>query len=504
MPNRIGTKLGKYEITELLGRGGMAEVYKAYHSKLGRYVAIKILHGFLVGGEDFLARFEREARAIAGLRHPHIVQIHDFDAEADTYYMVMEFIDGGNLQSRMVEASKTKSYLPTRMILSNLGQVAEALDYAHHQGIIHRDLKPSNILLDKAGNAYLADFGIARIISTTQFTATGSLIGTPTYMSPEQGKGEEIGPASDIYSLGIILYEQFLGRAPFMADTPLAIIHQHIHNPLPKPKALRPDLPVAVEAVLLKALEKQPEARYQSAIELYQALERAISSDAVAHFEAPLEQVEPLPREKPTEVVVSSEGIASSQLPTQVMGEETRAAVNEVTLVDETTEPKMETPQKAGRTQDTTISPVKKPDLTLSTKAAKTSWQERLKPRPILFAIAGIVIVSALLLILGLSGVLRRSDCSTFDDCITRANQMRETRDLPGYMKYVDQALPKVPPERHPEFAGLWCDRGDAARELGWKEDAMMSYNNCIAWTRDIPELQPVRERANQGINSLR
>jgi serine/threonine-protein kinase len=269
----IGKTLGKYKLTELLGRGGMAEVYKARHPQLERHVTIKVLHSYLAEGEDFLMRFKREARAVAALRHAHIVQIHDFDVQDETYYMVMEYIDEGTLQARMASLAEAGAYTPVEQVLSILRQVAEALDYAHRQGIIHREIKPSNILLASSGEAYLT-----RILSTTQFTATGALIGTPTYMSPEQALGEELTDASDIYSLGVILFELLTGKAPFASDTmPLAVIHKHINEPPPWPRSLRPELAGEVEAVILKALAKVPRGRYQSAREMIQALEGALS-----------------------------------------------------------------------------------------------------------------------------------------------------------------------------------------------------------------------------------
>ena len=283
-----GQSIGKYKLLERLGRGGMADVYKAHHPKLDRTVAVKILHSYLAEGEDFLARFEREARSVAALRHPHILQIFDFDVENDLYYMVMEYADGGTLQERMISMSDQGKHLPVRHAVTILHQVAEALDYAHEKGLIHRDIKPSNILLDSSGNAFLADFGIARLMSgATQFTATGGLIGTPIYMSPEQGRGDELTCASDNYSLGVIMYQLITGRVPFSSDTtPLAIIHKHINENPPDPGIFRPGLPPAAKQVILKALAKFPQERYQTAGEMVRELEKSLPSRVMKSLDA--------------------------------------------------------------------------------------------------------------------------------------------------------------------------------------------------------------------------
>ena len=199
MVSLTGSNIGKYRIMERLGRGGMADVYKGYHPRLDRYVALKVLHPHLIEGEDFLKRFEREAKTVASLRHPNIVQVFDFDVEDEIYYMVMEFIDGGSLKEKLCNLANNKGLLPQEEVNRIFQQVASALGYAHNKGMLHRDVKPSNILLDESGKAYLTDFGIARIVSgATRLTATGTLIGTPAYMSPEQCKGIEVSTQSDI------------------------------------------------------------------------------------------------------------------------------------------------------------------------------------------------------------------------------------------------------------------------------------------------------------------
>lgn len=279
MVSLAGKTLGKYRLIEQLGRGGFASVYKAYQARLDRYVAIKVLHPHLVEGEDFLARFEREAKSVAGLRHPNIVIVHDFDVEDNIYYMVMEYIDGQSLKQRLEELSSRDEHMPLVDINRIITDTSNALDYAHQQEMLHRDIKPSNVILNHLGDAFLTDFGIARILSNSQFTATGALIGTPAYMSPEQGQGMSLSPASDVYSLGVMLYEFITGRVPFDADTPLAIIFKHIRDPLPSIHTLRPGLPEGLERVVYKSLAKDPEDRFQNAGALVAALQEALIGD---------------------------------------------------------------------------------------------------------------------------------------------------------------------------------------------------------------------------------
>lgn len=276
MASLTGKTLGKYQIIERIGRGGMANVYKARHPRLNAYFAIKVLHENLVEGPEFLARFEREARTAASLRHPNIVRVFDFDVEDGNYYMVMELIQGGTLKDRLDELTRQGSFLAFTDALDILRQVGGALDYAHQQGMLHRDIKPTNIMLETGGCVYLADFGIVHIVSDTQFTSTGALIGTPAYMSPEQCRGGQIDVPSDIFSLGMVLYEMVTGRTPYIEDTPLAVIHKQLYEPLPPPSKFRPDLPLEIEQVIVQALSKEPAARFGSAAGLASAFEHAL------------------------------------------------------------------------------------------------------------------------------------------------------------------------------------------------------------------------------------
>ena len=270
-----GQTLGRYRVLEPLGRGGMAQVYRAYHPQLDRYVAVKVLRSDLVEDEEFLSRFRREARAVAALRHPNVVQVFDFDVHGDIYYMVMELLEGDTLKTRLNDYRAREEAMPPGEVVRILLDVLDGLAYAHSEGMIHRDIKPANILLTRRGQAVVADFGIAQIVGGTQYTVSGALMGTLNYMAPEQGLESHSDARSDIYSLGIVFYEMLTQRTPFDADTPLAILMKHLNDPLPLPRQVAPSIPEPFERVVLKALAKRPEDRYQSAAEMAQALREA-------------------------------------------------------------------------------------------------------------------------------------------------------------------------------------------------------------------------------------
>jgi len=270
-----GKTVGKYRLVEKLGQGGMAQVYKAYQPDLDRTIAVKILHPHLTGDPEFEARFRREARAVAALEHPNIVRIYDFDTADGLAFLVMECVEGTNLRTRLRDMAGRGELLDLAKVVHIAGGLADALDYAHRQGVVHRDLKPSNVLIDAEGRPVLNDFGIARMLDATAITETGSTPGTPAYMSPEQGQGEPGDARSDIYALGVLLYQLCTGHVPFDADTPYAIILKHITAPLPPPRTLRPDLPEAVERVILKAMAKDPAGRFQTAGDMGRALRAA-------------------------------------------------------------------------------------------------------------------------------------------------------------------------------------------------------------------------------------
>ncbi|MEW5868112.1 MAG: protein kinase [Chloroflexota bacterium] len=325
-----GQTLGKYRILEPLGRGGMAQVYRAYHPQLDRYVAVKVLRSDLVENEEFLARFRREAQSVAALRHPHIVQVFDFDVQDDLYYMVMELLEGNTLKAYLNDYRGRGERLPWAEAVRILLDVLAGLEYAHSEGITHRDIKPANIMLTRRGQAVVTDFGIAHIVGGTQYTVSGALIGTLNYMAPEQGLKGHGDSRSDIYSLGIVFYEMLTGRTPFDADTPLAILMKHLNDPLPLPNKFDPTIPEPLERVLLKALSKQPEDRFQSASEMAQAL-----SDAAQQAGIELPERVDLPQpvsttDNASDSVKVYSGSARQQIvDQQFAGEETDATLGE-------------------------------------------------------------------------------------------------------------------------------------------------------------------------------
>jgi len=268
-----GQQLGPYRIINQIGQGGMATVYKAYHAAMDRYVAVKVLPRQFAESKEFMGRFQQEARTIANLEHPHILPVHDFGESGGITYFVMRFLDTGTLKERIAAGSLSLAEVDRLFT-----QLADALGYAHQRGVVHRDIKPSNVLVDARGDVFLTDFGIAKLMEgAAQFTATGAITGTPAYMSPEQAQGEKLDQRSDIYSLGIVLYEMVTGRVPFEAETPLAVILKHMQAPLPLPSSIKPGLSPEIERVLLKALAKDRNDRFAACKEFLNAWKFALS-----------------------------------------------------------------------------------------------------------------------------------------------------------------------------------------------------------------------------------
>ncbi len=276
----IGTKLGSYEVLEAVGEGGMARIYRGFHQDLERQVAIKVVNWGLQEDPAFTERFRREAQAIASLRHPNIVQIFDFGKHEHGYFMVMEFIEGGDVAQFLNRYRQDGTLPPPDEIVRIIKYIGQALDYAHAQDVIHRDIKPSNIMLSGDGQPILTDFGLVMLPAQKSQVTLGNTFGTPHYVAPEQAISSAASvPASDIYSLGIILFEMVTGQLPFDDESPLSVALKHVSDPPPLPTSLNPDVPLEVEKVILKALAKDPNDRFGSASDFSLALEGAWSGN---------------------------------------------------------------------------------------------------------------------------------------------------------------------------------------------------------------------------------
>jgi putative two-component system response regulator len=271
-----GTSIGSYRLLQRIGRGGMATVYRAYHPALDRYVAIKVLADFFADDARYSERFHQEARSVARLKHPNILEVFDFGCENGSAYLVLELVEGGILADRIGRP------MQLREVVGILEPLASALDYAHERGVLHRDIKPSNILLRTDGSPVLADFGLAKMIGALgRLTSSGTVMGTPEYMSPEQAADDPIGPASDLYSLAVVAYEMLTGRVPFHAETPAAVLLSHVTKAMPDTRELRGELSAHIEGVLRRGLAKLPGDRFPSARTLVAALKPAAWPDEV-------------------------------------------------------------------------------------------------------------------------------------------------------------------------------------------------------------------------------
>ncbi|WP_162909398.1 serine/threonine-protein kinase [Aggregatilinea lenta] len=301
----VRSQIGPYRLSDRLGAGGMGSVYRAYDPQGQRRIALKVLPEHLAANRAVRQRFFREAQLAARLHHRHILPIYDFGEHDGMPYMAMKLLDGGTLDSFVKEGA-----LPLAFVARVLDQIAAALDYAHAHDVVHRDLKPENILFDHEGQAYLADFGIA---SETQagdpLAGSGTFMGTAAYASPEQCRGEEPGPASDIYSLGVVLFEMLTGVLPYRGATSLATLRQHIGEPVPNPIGLRPELPVGIDEVMCRALAKSAERRYPTAAALSAAFNDVLRREIGPTVRALIDTPPPGPNptfENPTEPVASA------------------------------------------------------------------------------------------------------------------------------------------------------------------------------------------------------
>jgi serine/threonine protein kinase/formylglycine-generating enzyme required for sulfatase activity len=308
MPDWIGKTIGKVQIEKLLARGGMAEVYLGSHLNLQRSVAIKVLHSYIEEDPILIDRFRREARVVAGLRHSNIVQVFDFETTDGHPYIVMEYLRGPTLAAYLRHLHQRKKRLSSEQVAGLLKGLTDALDYAHRQGVIHRDIKPGNIMLHSKSDevpldrplasdveAILTDFGLVRVVNTASQTASGFLSGTPAYMSPEQARGDQIDQRTDIYSLGVVLYEMLAGRVPFEADNTVTILHMHIHTTPPP----IPGIAARVQAVLDRALAKNPNDRYRTSQEMAIDYYRAIGMPSKVDINREPYPLTPVPFEVP-------------------------------------------------------------------------------------------------------------------------------------------------------------------------------------------------------------
>ncbi|HEY3477091.1 MAG TPA: protein kinase, partial [Anaerolineales bacterium] len=283
MTELIGKTLGNYRMDRLLGEGGMGSVYQAYDLALQREVAIKLIHPHLARREDFRERFIQEARMMARLDHPGIVRVYVLGREGDLLFLPMEFIKGGNLRQLLDRLIQEKKWLPLNEALLLVKQLCQVVDYAHRHGVLHRDIKPANLMLKPEPTdglpfrVILTDLGLAKLLEGLGITQEGTSLGTPAYMSPEQASGRPTDPRSDVYSLGILLYELAVGRLPFAIRSITEATRYHTEVPPPAPRTIRPELPEALERVILKALEKEPDKRYASAAGLAEVLSGSLS-----------------------------------------------------------------------------------------------------------------------------------------------------------------------------------------------------------------------------------
>ena len=271
-----------------LGLGGMAEGFRGYRPLLDRYVALRFPQSHFSADSQFVGRFQREAAAVAKLRHPNIVQVHDFGIYDGVTFMAMEFVAGQTLKERLAQLHARDETMPLKEAVSIACQVASALEHAHAHGVVHRDVKPANILLrenplgqdDPASipEAILTDFGIAKILEGVQFTVSGMSLGTPDYMAPEQANNGVIGPQTDVYALGVVLFEMLTGELPFSADTPLAVLLKHISDEPPSPRLIAPQIPATFDEVFHRALAKKAADRYASAAEMANAIQQALAA----------------------------------------------------------------------------------------------------------------------------------------------------------------------------------------------------------------------------------
>lgn len=334
----------RYTIQTMLGQGGMSAVYKANDPNLKRVVAIKLIHSHLATDPTFVTRFEEEATAVARLRHPNIVQVFDFNTDGGVYYMVLEFIPGETLQEHLKRLNKAGKKMPIEDAIKYTINICDAMGYAHKQGIIHRDIKPANIMLDVRGQAILMDFGIVKIIGGDSHTATGAVVGTARYMSPEVIRSEVADQRADVYSLGITLYEMVSGEPPFNSDSAMSLMMMQLNEPVPDLNNFRPNIPSSLVNIIKKSLEKDANRRYGSAAEMAADLKRVLA-----------ELGEKVPESEPTKA--GTETVASQEAPG-------------ATFTQQASKPLASTPLPVGKMETVAVSAPRSPAMQTSTSAS--------------------------------------------------------------------------------------------------------------------------------------
>ncbi|QNK54651.1 Stk1 family PASTA domain-containing Ser/Thr kinase [Paenibacillus sp. PAMC21692] len=318
---------GRYEIITRVGGGGMALVYKAHDVLLNRYVAVKVLRQQFVGDEEFIRRFRREAQSAAALSHPNVVSIYDVGQEDDIHYIVMEYIEGSNLNEIIQERAPLQTDEAVRIAM----QICDALDHAHQNHIIHRDIKPHNILIGNNGRVKVTDFGIARAVTSSTITQTGSVIGSVHYFSPEHAKGINTGEKSDLYSLGIVLYQMLTAKLPFFGESPISVALKHLQEPFEEPRVVNPHIPQSVENVILKSMRKNPAERYSSAHEMFLDLDTCLRPDRLNEPRAEFTVNHDLEETRVMPAIRGSVAAASSDT---AVRSESKATVSDTTSVN--------------------------------------------------------------------------------------------------------------------------------------------------------------------------
>jgi len=484
----VGRKIAdRYQLEELLGAGGMSAVYRAIDPNLRRVVAVKLIHPHLSVNPNFVDRFKEEAAAVASLKHPNIVQVYDFNNEGETFYMVMEYLAGETLQARMRRLNKVGRKFTIEEAIRICQQVCDAAGYAHKHDLVHRDIKPANIMLDVNGQAILMDFGIVKIVGGQYHTATGATIGTAVYMSPEQIRSERVDGRSDIYSIGVMLFEMLSGHPPYEADSALTLMMMHLNDPIPDPQEIRDDVPPDLTSVVVKALAKDAKERYQSAEELAEDLRAVKVSPGISSKQTTISTNIKTTSAQPQEIISQEEADEDISLEVSSQIPETKLPTEIATEISPETDSPGTQPPRQEREPDAVIldDASSEESNIVDTKKLPSKIREIIPSHKWFLAISGIIII---ILVGGL---------------IWAINQRR-----PPSLKLmpIEHPVNPINLETQPRLVNLGHWEMDAGiAELGFTPDAtfLVSANN-----RDWIRLPPYQHYANRlevspGINQL-